>query len=92
MGRGLKASGSSPYGYPYSSFPGELTAVGGTLYFAASDGEHGVELWVSDRTAAGTALVADIRPGRLGSNPSYLAFVNGALFFAADDGQTGVEP
>ena len=53
---------------------------------------HGIELWKSDGTAAGTVLVADIRPGSDGSSPDDLAFVNGALFFAADDGRNGREP
>ena len=47
------------------SSPTELTNVDGTLFFAADDGAHGVELWKSDGTAAGTVLVADIR-ARLG--------------------------
>src|SRR4051812_33297307 len=43
--------------------PGALTDVNGTLYFVHSDGAHGTELWKSDGTAAGTAMVKDLRPG-----------------------------
>ena len=46
-----------------SSYPGNLTNVNGTLFFAANDGTHGYELWKSDGTAAGTVLVKDINPG-----------------------------
>ena len=44
--------------------------MNGTLFFAANDGMHGVELWKSDGTAAGTVLVKDINPGSGGSDPS----------------------
>src|SRR5262249_7890684 len=40
--------------------------VNGTLFFAATDGTHGTELWKSDGTAAGTMMVADIFPGTSG--------------------------
>src|SRR5205085_2368390 len=71
------------------SSPTGLAAIGATTYFAANDGAHGQELWQSDGTAAGTALVADINPGGAGSNPGNLTNVNGTLFFAADDGTNG---
>jgi ELWxxDGT repeat protein len=66
---------------------------GGTLFFTADDGSHGIELWMSDGTEAGTVLVGDIYPGTTesSSNPQYLTDVNGTLFFAADDGNHGVE-
>ncbi len=85
------------YGYfPYSSFPEELTAVNGTLFFRANDGIHGIELWKSDGTEAGTLLVKDIRPGSsygypVGSNPGQLTKVQGTLFFTANDGVHGTE-
>ena len=40
--------------------PHFLKNVNGTLYFAADDGIHGEELWKSDGTGVGTALVEDI--------------------------------
>ncbi|NIP52547.1 MAG: hypothetical protein GWN61_15505, partial [candidate division Zixibacteria bacterium] len=45
------------------SYPSSLINVNGTLFFAASDGIHGYELWKSDGTAAGTVMVKDINPG-----------------------------
>src|SRR4051812_33240487 len=39
------------------SSPAHLTDVNGTLFFTASDGRLGLELWKSDGTAAGTVMV-----------------------------------
>jgi len=60
-----------------------LTAVGDTLYFAASDGVHGTELWKSDGTPEGTVLVKDVRSSGIGSRPTELTDVGGTLFFSA---------
>ena len=68
--------------------------VNGTLYFTANDGVHGVELWKSDGTAAGTMMVKDINPGSSTSFPSFfpqLTNINGTVYFEADDGAHGVE-
>jgi ELWxxDGT repeat protein len=73
------------------SSPSALTVVNGTLFFAADDVTHGVELWKSDGTAAGTVLVKDINPGAGDSDPNWLTNVNGRLFFRADDGTNGSE-
>jgi len=48
-------------GFVYQT--GQLTKAGGKLFFTASDGVHGVELWVSDGTEQGTHIVKDINPG-----------------------------
>jgi ELWxxDGT repeat protein len=68
-----------------SSNPSQLVAIGSTTYFSADDGVHGLELWKSDGTAAGTAMVKDIYPGGGNSYPSSLTNVNGKLFFRAND-------
>ena len=56
-----------------------------------SAGTASVVWWTSDGTAAGTALVKDIRPGSASSDPRWFAAVGGTLFFAADDPVKGGE-
>jgi ELWxxDGT repeat protein len=67
-------------------------AVGGTLFFVANDGVSGYELWKSDGTEPGTALVKEILPGSSGSMsfPTMLN-VGGTLYFSANDGVHGRE-
>lgn len=69
--------------------PHEFVDMGGVTYYAASDVEHGFELWCSDGSAAGTRLVADIQPGPVGALPRHLVVVGDALFFTASDGTSG---
>jgi ELWxxDGT repeat protein len=72
-------------------FSGSAVNVNGTLFFTASDGTTGDELWMSDGTDAGTVLVKDINPGPGDSAPDGLTNVNGTLFFRATDGVHGTE-
>lgn len=81
------------FGGPASSLPSSpqtLVASGGTLFFGANDGVHGVELWRSD-AQSGATLVKDIVLGPGSSSPQSLVNVSGTLFFTADDGTTGRE-
>ena len=55
---------------------------GKKVYFLAETAEEGIELWVTDGWAAGSALVRDIYPGEGSSEPAYLTA----------DGVTGFEP
>ncbi|HEX3128827.1 MAG TPA: ELWxxDGT repeat protein [Thermoanaerobaculia bacterium] len=55
--------------------------AGGRVYFAAIDKAHGEELWATDGTPEGTALVKDIAPGPLSSSPRGMVAWNGRLWF-----------
>jgi len=67
-------------------------ALGDRLLFTAYDPDTGNELFVSDGTVAGTGLVADIRPGDLGSLRNLWGTVLDAhALFLADDGVSGAE-
>jgi ELWxxDGT repeat protein len=64
----------------------QMLVVDGEAYFGANDGADGDELWESDGTLAGTALVKDIDPGPASSSPQQLTDLNGTLLFVAHDG------
>lgn len=61
------------------------------MFFAATDGINGMELWKSDGTETGTVMVKDIRPGSSNSSIGYLTHVNHVLYFVANNGTTGTE-
>ena len=91
--------GASNYGN-FSSYPNNFIEFNNKLYFTANDGESGSELFVSDGTAEGTQLLADIRLGSIGSdnNPfplsSYIrdfTEFNGKLYFTAEASEIGRE-
>ncbi|MEI6605501.1 MAG: ELWxxDGT repeat protein [Verrucomicrobiota bacterium] len=65
------------------STPSYIRAVGSTVFFTADDGIHGNELWKSDGTADGTALVQDILPGIGGSFPSPVVVMGDSVYFTA---------
>lgn len=63
----------------------DMQALGAGLVFTANSAATGSELWVSDGTAAGTA-VADLTPGPGNSSPLQLTLLGGEVFFAAVTG------
>lgn len=71
---------------------GEFERSGNRLFFVGSTAASGPELWRTDGTAAGTVLVADLFPGRDGTQFSELTDARGQLYFAADRGLEGSEP
>src|ERR1041385_7733013 len=77
-------------GIPSSPLPvTSLTNVNGTLYFAANDLDHGIELWKSDGTPGGTVMVKDINPGTAGSGIIDITAVGNKAYFFANDGTHG---
>ena len=67
------------------------TLTGGRLVFAAHDGPHGAELWISDGTPQGTRLLRDLCPGTCSGVASVWRTHQGFLYFAATDGSSGQE-
>jgi ELWxxDGT repeat protein len=86
------------FGWP----PGEFLSLGALTYFIASDGVSGLQLWRTDGTALGTAVVKNICPGGctaflfsdgvLDMGTPVLQVIKGRLFFFANDGIHGREP
>jgi ELWxxDGT repeat protein len=65
----------------------------GQLFFVGEQAATGRELWKSNGTAAGTAIVRDLFAGTHGSRPDLASAVtlNGKLLYLADDGASGEE-
>jgi ELWxxDGT repeat protein len=72
--------------------PYQFATLNDALFFLASDGRHGHELWTSDGTGFGTMLLKDIRLILDGGAGAYeLTSADGTLFISADDGINGRE-
>lgn len=67
---------SAYYGSP-------LLATGGRLYFVADTVGHGAELWSTDGTPAGSAIVTDALPGWRSSYPYIIGASDSLVSFAA---------
>jgi uncharacterized repeat protein (TIGR01451 family) len=88
----VPGSGSSNPRADNSLYTPSLQPVGHLLLFSALDEAHGLELWRSDGTAAGTWLLQDIAPGPEPSSPRSFAVTDSYVFFTANDNTTGFEP
>jgi len=60
----------------------QLRVVGNMVVFAATDGTTGYELWKSDGTSQGTALLKDIRSGSISSDPYMEPLSGNPLYFS----------
>ena len=75
-----------------SSYAGQyytgITAFGNGALFSASTKETGAELYQSDGSSAGTALLKDNVPGEVGSSPQFFLNKNNYIYFRSSE-QTG---
>ena len=69
-----------------SSHPSYITGIGTRLYFRATDGISGTEVWVHETTNGSTWQVSDILAGSGGSSPRFFVTIGSQVFFIADDG------
>jgi len=76
---------------PNSSNPSEFIAIGTTLFFVATDGASGVEVWKSVPPYVEAIQAADIVKGKGSSHPHDLFVMGSTLYFMANDGVHGDE-
>ena len=81
----VKIINSNGDAFPYYE-DGKLSCFDGRLIFAANDGVHGEELWISDGTEAGTSMLKDINSGPDGSRINYLFTFKDKLYFGISIG------
>lgn len=69
-----------------------VTIASDGFYFSGATPENGREIWKSDGTPTGTAIVSDIAPGPTsGITTTPPLIFQDELFFPAEDGITGIE-
>lgn len=64
---------------------GNITQLNGKLFFTGQDAENNEELWVSDGTTTGTAMVKNINPNGPAMMGNIVTVGNRMLFMAADN-------
>jgi ELWxxDGT repeat protein len=81
-------SSPRPPAFSFQQPPDRAVVINNVLYFQATDGVHGLELWRSDGTVAGTYMVRDINAGSVQSGIAYQVAVGNTLYFSATDGSS----
>ena len=84
-------AGTGFFATPALSAIGQLAQVNDVVFFAGTDAANGNELWKTDGTLAGTALVKDIFIGTKSSDPAALTRVDDRVFFTAASPNEGGE-
>ena len=74
-----------------SGYANSITVMGTRLYFEATDGSNGLELWAHETTNDSTWQVADINSGSGSGYASGITVMGTRLYFEAHDGSTGSE-
>ncbi len=69
---------------PFLGDINSLRAAGDRLYFVASGGGTGSEVWVSDGTPRGTEVLRDVCPGGCGSAPELIGGLGGIMLWTAE--------
>lgn len=70
---------------------GSAKSFGSRVFLSGNDGLVGSEPWVSDGTAEGTHLVADVAGSSGGSNPMAITPLGDSVLFWANDGRNGFQ-
>jgi ELWxxDGT repeat protein len=75
-----------------ASEPRDWATVNGTTLFTADDGKHGIELWTTDGSRAGTHMLVDVNPSGGGaSGASVIPLRDSFSLVLLDDGAHGLE-
>jgi ELWxxDGT repeat protein len=82
----------SSLAFYYEPIPARFAALDGRVLFAAATPENGRELWMTDGTPPGTALLADLHRDPGSSRPAGLTAWNGRLVFSAFQSASGFDP
>jgi len=77
----LRDIGQSTSGFGESSGPRQLTPLDDKVVFIAGESDSGGEPWISDGTALGTRMLADVCPGSCGENPALLGVAGHTVFW-----------
>ena len=74
-----------------NGYADDITVMGTRLYFEATDGSSGIELWAHETTNGSTWQVADLYSGSSNGYANAITAMGTRLYFEANDGSSGYE-